>query len=247
MWSKLPRWAKQLVLGVTLALITISLRQIALVVIPAPEAKAPMTAPTRTQADIDKSPFTKASLARGRDVSEGYRFFDQEGAPFNTADWYDKPMVVGFVFTSCEEVCPAMNIALKRIVGSMDPVKLGEDFRILMIGFDTERDTPAALKKFGGKFTDDFTNWRFVSGDPAEVARFADRLGVVYEASPQGTAAGWKHFIGMTIVANGKVYQQVFGPAPLPEEIIGPVMEAQGKPYTPPVRPAQGRKHSSKP
>ncbi|MBF0170263.1 MAG: SCO family protein [Nitrospinae bacterium] len=248
MWQKLPRWAKQILIGSALALTTIGARQAVLHFFPGPQQEAPLAAPVAAQGDIEKSPFTKASLATGREVTDSYRFTDQDGAPFDTAAWYDLPIVVGFIFTSCQEVCPAMNVALKRIVADMAPAKLGVDFRILMVGFDTERDTPAALRTFGAKFTDDFTHWRFVSGDPAEVARFADRLGIVYEASPQGTAAGWKHFLGMTIVANGKVYKQVFGPAPLPEEILGPVMAAQGKPYTPPVRAAETGKHApSKP
>lgn len=245
MWKKLPRWGKQMVLGLTLGLTAIGLRQAGLYFFPPPAPSEEVTSSTMTKAEIDKSPFTKASLALHRSVTEGYHFVDQDGKPFNTADWYDKPLVVGFIFTSCEEVCPAMNIALKRIVANMAPAKLGEDFRILMVGFDTERDNnPAALTKFGEKFTDDFTSYRFVSGDPAEVARFADRLGVVYEAAPQGTSTGWKHFVGMTIVANQTVYKQVFGPAPLPEEILGPVMEAQGKSWTPPTRAPQKLKKS---
>lgn len=237
MWKRLPKWARQMVFGLALGLFAVGLRQAALVLFPAPEpSEQVMSSSGPSPAELDESPFTKASIAKGRSVTDSYRFVDQDGKPFDIADWYDKPMVVGFIFTSCEEVCPAMNVALKRIVGSMEKAALGEDFRILMVGFDTERDTPKALKKFGSKYTDDFENYRFVSGDPAEVKRLADRLGVAYKAAPPGSPAGWLHFVGMTIVANNSVYHQVYGPAPLPEEILKPVMEAQGKEYRPPER-----------
>jgi protein SCO1/2 len=233
MFAKLPPWLGNLVTGLVIVVLAVGVRQILFMMFPDPVSPAAVTSPTMTPEEAAASPFTVAQAALGNRVADHYALVDQEGNPFDPAGWYDKPMVVAFIFTNCEDVCPAINSNLRKTFRLHGWDILGEEFRILMVGFDTARDTPAAMKKFGAEFTDDFTDWKFVTGDPAEVKRFADDLGATFKPGPNGPGGPWLHTVGVTVVAGHRVYAQIFGPAPSTDEVMRPVMEAQGKTYEP--------------
>jgi protein SCO1/2 len=181
--------------------------------------------PVRT-ADPATSPFYIATAAIGNKLAGDYAFTDQNGVKFDVKSWFDRPMVVSFVFTNCPVVCPAITSSLSRIVKE-NKERLGKDFRILTISFDTAKDTPDIMLKFGHNFTEDFTNWKFVTGSEATVKAFADKVGIVYKADGAG---GFLHTVGVTVVGpGGKVSAQVFGPQYSNEDILRPVADALGK------------------
>ncbi len=176
--------------------------------------------------DPATSPFYIANAAIGNKLGGDESFTDQNGAKFDVKTWFDKPMVVSFVFTNCPVVCPAITSSLSKIVKE-NKERLGKDFRILTISFDTDKDTPDVMLKFGHNFTDGFTNWKFVTGSREAVKAFADRLGIVYKPDNTG---GFLHTVGVTVVGpGGKVSAQVFGPQYSSEDILRPVESALRK------------------
>lgn len=133
-----------------------------------------------------------------------YNFTDQSGSSFEISRWFDKPLIISYIFTKCEHACPTLSASISRFVKS-SKLKLGDDFRIVSVGFDTANDTPEALRRFGGEFTGSFENWRFVTGSVEEIKRLSEKIGVFYEPDGNGL---WSHTMGVTIVAPGGV---VFG------------------------------------
>lgn len=184
-------------------------------------------AQTKTQsakpADPKTSPFHIASAAIGNKIDGEYTLIDQDGRKFEMKEWFDKPIVVSFIFTNCAIVCPAITSSLSRIVKDV-PGALGKDFRVLSVSFDTAKDTPDVMRKFGKNFIDDFTDWKFVTGPEKDIKALADRMGIVFKADQTG---GFLHTVGVTVVGpGGKVSAQVFGPQYSNEDILRPVEEA---------------------
>ncbi len=173
----------------------------------------------------ENSPFAVAEKAVGNKVSGDYRLFDQDGKPFKVSDWFDKPVIVNFMWTNCSNICPVITDSLSKIVKSAQD-RFGKDYRLLSVGIDFEHDNPAAMKKYGARFTQDFENWKFLSGPQKEVSAFARELGVKYYRDSKGA---WQHFVGITIVSAGRVYAQVFGPDYSPAQIFGPIDKALGR------------------
>jgi len=176
--------------------------------------------------DPANSPFRIAAAAVGNNLEGRFVFTDQNGGKFDVKTWFDKPIVVSFMFTNCSVVCPAITSSLSRIVKE-NKGRLGKDFRILTISFDTAKDTPDVMLKFGHNFTDDFANWKFLTGSEGTVKAFANRLGIVYKPDDTG---GFLHTVGVTVVGpDGIVSAQVFGPQYSNEDILRPVENALGK------------------
>lgn len=177
----------------------------------------------------EDSPIKIADKAVGNRLERSYIFTDQDGNEFDLAAWYDKPMVVSFIFTNCPEICPAITTSLSRIVRD-NKDRLGEDFRVVSISFDTKNDTVEALRDYGMGFTQDFDNWKFLTGSPETIKNLADRMGIVFRPSN----GAWEHTVGVTIVApTGYVFAQVFGPTYSEKQILGPVYRSMDREYRP--------------
>ncbi|MBI5815264.1 MAG: SCO family protein [Nitrospinae bacterium] len=189
----------------------------------------PQPGPRPPVMDKDTSPFYLAEGAIGHQLDGSYVFTDKDGASFDIASWYDKPMVVSYVFTSCTEVCPMVTASLAKIVRE-NKERFGKDFRIVTIGFETEKDTPKAMAKFAATHNIDSADWKFLSGSKETVAALAKKLGVTYKFEP---GKGWLHYIGVTMVApGGKVAAQLFGPDYSNEQFFDKLAAATGRPQT---------------
>ncbi|MDH5756582.1 MAG: SCO family protein [Nitrospinota bacterium] len=157
---------------------------------------------------VTPRPFEKAEMAVGNKLEGPYPFFDQNGQQFELSDWFDKTLVISYIFTECPMVCPTISASLADFVRSGFKT-LGKDFRIVSVGFDAANDKPAAMLAFGEKFTSDFSAWSFVSGSPQVAKRLSDDIGIAYEPDEQGS---WRHTMGVTILApGGVVSSQLFG------------------------------------
>lgn len=207
---------------VIISAVTLAVREVVKKLVPPPTGKPSLV----INDDPVKSPFHIATAAVGNNLEGNFVFTDQNGARFDVRAWFDKPMVVSFVFTNCPVVCPAITSSLSKIVKE-NRDRLGRDFRILTISFDTAKDTPDVMLKFGQNFTDDFTNWKFITGSEGTVKSFADRLGIVYKPDDTG---GFLHTVGVTVVEPGGIVSaQVFGPQYSGEDILRPVESALGE------------------
>lgn len=173
----------------------------------------------------ENSPFSFAEKAIGNKVSGDYKLFDQDGKPFEVAKWFDKPLIVNFMWTNCSNICPVITDSLAKIVKSAED-RFGKDYRLLSVGIDFEHDSPSAMKKYGARFTKDFENWKFLSGPQKEVSTFARQLGVKYYRDSKGA---WQHYVGVTIISAGRVYAQIFGPDYSPTQIFGSIDKALGR------------------
>jgi protein SCO1/2 len=98
-----------------------------------------------------------------------FKLVDQNGRLFQWNDTRGKIVLITFIFTSCPDVCPLLTAKFAAIQRSLDANKFN-DYLLLSITTDPERDTAAALKDYAGHFQADHRRWAFLTGTRSELA-----------------------------------------------------------------------------
>jgi protein SCO1/2 len=175
---------------------------------------------------VESGEFTRWAYAQsqgavGRQVQD-LTLRDVNGRSVTFAELRGRPLLVSFIYTSCEHTCPLITQNLQRAVRAAQGVLGPETFAVATIGFDTRNDTPVAMRQFARAQGVDLPGWRFLSADSSVIDRLSDDLGFVYYAS----ARGFDHLAQVTLLdADGRVYRQIYGSAFDPPAVIEPLKE----------------------
>jgi protein SCO1 len=104
---------------------------------------------------------------------------DQAGKSVRLSQFRGEPVAVTFVYTRCPiaTACPVTVGKFSKIAAALAKEGFGQ---LLAVTVDPEGDTPAVLKDFAARVGADPARWRFLTGEPAAVARVAERFGVLY-------------------------------------------------------------------
>jgi protein SCO1/2 len=98
--------------------------------------------------DGEAQPTSAASRFEGAVMPSGLRapdfeLRDQDGAPVSMRELRGRPVIVTFLYTTCEDTCP---LQAQTVRGALD--ELGHDLPALAIAVDPPRDTPARARSF---------------------------------------------------------------------------------------------------
>lgn len=94
-----------------------------------------------------------------------------------------KPTVMGMIFTNCGYACPRLTSDMKNIADKLKGNKRKVNF--VLISFDTERDTPAQLRKFAKQMELD-SGWILLHGSEQVVRTLSVLLNVQFEKDADG-------------------------------------------------------------
>ena len=148
-----------------------------------------------------------SAQAVGRPLGD-YALFDRDGRPMQFSRFRGKPLLVSLIFTRCMQTCPVTTRFLREAVRAMQDAFGPDSFAVLSVGFDSDSDTPLAMRSFAKRQGVDLPNWEFASTDAANVSALARAVGFTYRPSP----AGYDHISQLTIVdSQGRVFAQVYG------------------------------------
>ena len=110
---------------------------------------------------------------------------DQDARASKLSDRRGGPVLIAMFYTSCQYVCPLIIDTLQRTEHA-----LGDDerarLRVLLVSFDSKRDTPQVLKKVAEERHLDLVRWTLTRTDAAGVRKLAAVLGVQYRAIANG-------------------------------------------------------------
>jgi protein SCO1/2 len=126
--------------------------------------------------------FTKDSIYQ-LDV----RFTDDSGREVALGELRGRPVAVAMFFASCTYACPLIVGDLSRVRDAL-PQSIRDEVVILLVSFDSERDTPEALRMYRKERLLD-NQWTLLRGEPASVRELATLLGVSYKLETDGQFA----------------------------------------------------------
>lgn len=98
----------------------------------------------------------------------------------------NKIIVINTFFTTCTNVCPAMNRSFEKIQEALGD-RLGKDAFLVSITVDPETDTPARLKEYGNRFHAR-PGWMFLTGKKENVDWALYKLGQYVETKNDHTS-----------------------------------------------------------
>jgi protein SCO1/2 len=98
--------------------------------------------------DRDAETATAGSRFEGAVMPAGLRapdfeLRDQDGEPISMREFRGRPVLVTFLYTTCEETCP---LQAQTVRGALD--ELGHDVPAIAIAVDPPRDTPERARAF---------------------------------------------------------------------------------------------------
>jgi len=110
----------------------------------------------------------------------------------------DKMVVINFMYTHCEKVCPPIMMNLARVQKMLNG-RVGKDIFFYSITLKPEQDTPQELKKYA-KEIGVGKGWYLLTGKPEDIEFLRKKLGFTY-ADPAEDADKSNH-IGMLRLGN---------------------------------------------
>ncbi|HYD85616.1 MAG TPA: SCO family protein, partial [Opitutus sp.] len=119
-----------------------------------------------------------------------------------------RPTIVTMFFASCSYACPMLLSDLHRLREALPPA-VREEAQFVLVSFDSERDTPEALRAYRERTNLNAKHWTLLHGDPAAVQDLAMLLGVKYKRDARGEYA---HSNLITVLnAEGEIVHQQSG------------------------------------
>ena len=117
------------------------------------------------------------------------RFVAQDGRAFALAERRGKSQLVTMFYTSCPYMCPLLIDAAKGIDHALTPAERAK-LPVLLVSFDSARDTPEALAALTAKRKLDTPRWTLATTDATTVRKLAGVLDIRYRALADG---GFNH------------------------------------------------------
>ena len=129
------------------------------------------------------------------------------GGAVSLSSFRGQPVILAMFFASCEYACPVLVSDIQRLRALL-PAADRERTRVVLVTFDTERDTPAALRAFRERSGLD-ANWTLLRGEETAVQELAMLLGVKFRREARGQFAHSNLFTLLN--AEGEIAHQTLG------------------------------------
>ena len=129
------------------------------------------------------------------------------GGAVSLSSFRGQPVILAMFFASCEYACPVLVSDIQRLRAQL-PAADAARTRVVLVTFDTERDTPAALRAFRERSGLD-ANWTLLRGEETAVQELAMLLGVKFRREARGQFAHSNLFTLLN--AEGEIAHQTQG------------------------------------
>ena len=110
---------------------------------------------------------------------------DQDGATAPLDVYRGHPVLIAMFYGTCPAACPTLTTDIKVIEEELTAEERA-DLRVLMVSFDPERDTPAALKALATRHRIDASRWKLAAASESSARELAAVLGVQYRKIDKG-------------------------------------------------------------
>jgi protein SCO1/2 len=180
----------------------------------------------------DDAPARLTDILEAGAVVPDAAFSDQDGRSRRLSDWRGRALAVTFIYTRCPvaNFCPLMDHHYKTVQERIrQDASLRERAHLLSVSFDPAHDTPPVLAAHADRLGADRAIWNFVTGDAAEIQRFASSFGVsVLRQGAPGEEIVHNLATGV-IDAEGRLAAIFRGNEWTPEELLAELRKAVGR------------------
>ena len=136
---------------------------------------------------------------------------DQNGRTIKLQALQGQPVILAMAYTHCAEMCPLTVEQMRKIEAQIAQQHLGPA-HLVLVTFDSQRDTPARLKDYAAEHGLDSGQWTLLNGNADAVRQLAAMLGISYRQEPNGDFA---HSYALTLLdRNGVIALQQTGLQP---------------------------------
>ncbi|MBN8727399.1 MAG: SCO family protein [Xanthomonadales bacterium] len=111
---------------------------------------------------------------------------DQDARTFDFSAGHGKPRLISMFYADCPYMCPLLIDTIRKTEGEL-PEAARARLDVLLVSFDAERDTPAALKALAEKRRIDTARWTLARADAADVRRIAALLDIPFRQLADGS------------------------------------------------------------
>jgi protein SCO1/2 len=111
---------------------------------------------------------------------------DQNNEKVSLSDFRGKPVFLFFGYTHCPDICPITLSVLNGVSKELDGAS--DEFKVLFVTVDPERDTPETMKKYVPFFNESFTG---LTGTPDEIQDVANSFRAFYMKEESDSEAGY--------------------------------------------------------
>jgi protein SCO1/2 len=100
-----------------------------------------------------------------------FSLLDEDGRKVTRDDLLGRVWIADFVFTTCADACPRMQMKMKSLQERLVPAAQGGTVGLLSVSVDPERDTPERLREYAKVYGQRKGQWRYLTGDQREIER----------------------------------------------------------------------------
>lgn len=152
-----------------------------------------------------------------------FELVDQDSSRVSfPGDFKGEILVVGFIYTHCPDVCPAITANMSSIHNGLED---SSGVQFVEVSFDPERDTPSVLRDYMNSFNLDHRHFTMLTGDPAEVDSLLESMRILAEKTQPDSARKEQYLMKHTnriavMDRRGRVRFEYPGSAVPPENVI---------------------------
>jgi protein SCO1/2 len=164
----------------------------------------------------------------GQAVPLDLSFTDEAGNSRTLRELIQRPTFVGLQYYSCRNACGVLLGGMASVFSQLEATP-GKDYGALSISINPE-ETPAdageakriALETIGRPYPEEA--WRFLTGDQADIMRFADAVG--YRFTKEGEE--FNHPLALIVLSpQGRIIRYLYGDSYLPVDLKMSILEAR--------------------
>jgi protein SCO1 len=121
---------------------------------------------------------------------------DQNGKPVSLSSFKGKPVLVGFIHTSCKGVCELMTAKMKQVAATLG-AQFNSSVAIVSITTDPDEDRPAQLLKYAKAQGVDAEGFTFLTGNSHQI----DHLLALFDVPEEGPDVATTHVLDLFLIS----------------------------------------------
>jgi protein SCO1/2 len=152
-------------------------------------------------------------------ISE-FSLYDQNAQTISNNELKGHWTLLFFGYTFCPDVCPTTLAELNKVAAKVE----NDDFQVVLVSVDPERDSPKQLKDYINYFNPKFQAW---SGEVSQIESLARQLHIFFQKQPFEDSYLMDHS-SQVVLINPKGEYVGFFTAPLSTADMVSYINAQG-------------------